>query len=43
MGEDIIVRTILLDGGKEMDVGGEIFGEGRLECVDDLRGSLGRV
>lgn len=40
MGDQIIVRTILLDGGREMGVGGEIFGEGRLGWVDDLKGSL---
>lgn len=40
MGDQIIVRTILLDGGKELKVGGEIFGEGRLGWVDDLKGSL---
>jgi len=36
MGEKIIVRTILLDGGRELGVGGEIFKEGRLGWVDDL-------
>lgn len=36
MCEQIIVRTILLDGGKEMGLGGEIFGEGRLRWVNDL-------
>jgi hypothetical protein len=40
MGEQIIVRTILLKGGREMGIGGEIFGEGRLRWVDDLKGSL---
>lgn len=40
MGEQIIVRTILLEGGKGMGVGGEIFGEGRLGWVDDLKRSL---
>ncbi|KAG4413247.1 hypothetical protein IFR04_013598 [Cadophora malorum] len=36
MGEKIIVRTILLDGGRELGVGGEIFKEGRLGWVDEL-------
>lgn len=36
MGEKIIVRTILLDGGRDLTVGGEIFGEGRLGWVGDL-------
>lgn len=40
MGDQIIVRTILLDGGREMGVGGEIFEEGRLGWVGDLKGSL---
>lgn len=40
MGEQVIVRTILLDGGKEMGVGGEIFGEEQLGWIGDLRGSL---
>jgi hypothetical protein len=42
MGEQIIVRTILLDGGREMGIGGEIFGEGRLGWVDDLKTNLPR-
>jgi hypothetical protein len=40
MGDDIIVRTILLAGGREMGVGGEIFGEGRLGWVDELGRAL---
>jgi hypothetical protein len=40
MGEQIILRTILLEGGKGMSVGGEIFGEGRLGWVDELKGGL---
>lgn len=40
MGDNIIVRTILLDGGDDMRVGGEIFGEGRLKWVGDLENHL---
>ncbi|KAK0112687.1 hypothetical protein ONS95_014426 [Cadophora gregata] len=36
MGEKIIVRTILLEGGSELSVGGEIFGEGKLGWVREL-------
>jgi len=37
MGDQIIVRTILLDGGKDMAAGGEIFGEGRLAWVKEMQ------
>ncbi|KAJ2906796.1 hypothetical protein MKZ38_010787 [Zalerion maritima] len=40
MPEKVIVRTLLLEEGKEMGVGGEIFKEGRLGWVEDLRGAL---
>ncbi|KAH6662594.1 Mss4-like protein [Halenospora varia] len=36
MGEKIIVRTILLEGGSDMAVGGEIFKEGSLGWVKEL-------
>ncbi|KAF7184595.1 hypothetical protein CNMCM7691_005779 [Aspergillus felis] len=36
MGDRIIVRTILLDGGQRMLPGGEIFAEGKLSWVDQL-------
>jgi hypothetical protein len=40
MGDQIIVRTLLLDGGKDMVVGGESFGEGRLGWADDLKSCI---
>lgn len=40
MGNQIMVRTILLDGGKEMQLSAEIFGEGRLPWVKDLSSVL---
>jgi hypothetical protein len=43
MGDEVIVRTRLFDGGKEWGVQGEIFGEGRLGWVDDLKGALAKV
>lgn len=43
MGERIIVRTILLEGGRELGVGGEIFGEGRLGWVGELGKALDNV
>lgn len=43
MGDEVIVRTVLLEGGRGWDVGGEIFGEGRLGWADDLKGVLGKV
>jgi hypothetical protein len=38
--ENIIVRTLLLEGGNDLDVGGEIFPEGMLSWADDLRNAL---
>jgi hypothetical protein len=40
MGDKIIVRTLLLDGGDKMGLQGEIFGEGRLGWVDNLAKAL---
>lgn len=40
MGDEIIVRTALLDGGSAMKVGGEIFPEGQLNWIKDLAGAL---
>ena len=40
MGDNIIIRTILLDGGQQMQPGGEIFAEGKLPWVDALQGAL---
>lgn len=40
MPEKVIVRTLLLDGGNDLKVGGEIFEEGRLGWVKDLQASL---
>lgn len=40
MGDRIIIRTILLDGGQRMQPGGEIFSEGKLQWVDALREAL---
>jgi len=40
MGAQVIVRTILLDGGADMRPAGEIFQEGRLAWVGDLEGAL---
>ncbi|KAJ8109855.1 hypothetical protein OPT61_g7151 [Boeremia exigua] len=42
MPEKVIVRTLLLDGGDELEAGGEIFAEGALSWAQDLRGALGR-
>lgn len=41
MGDKIIVRTVLLDGGADLAVGGEIFPEGQLGWVKDLKTALG--
>jgi hypothetical protein len=38
--ERIIVRTLLLEGGREMQAGAEIFPEGKLKWVKDLKESL---
>ena len=40
MPDKIIVRTLLLDGGNELETGGEIFPEGRLKWVKDLQENL---
>ncbi|MCJ1475659.1 hypothetical protein MMC13_004322 [Lambiella insularis] len=40
MGDKIIVRTILLEGGEAMQPGGEIFGQGKLGWVEDVRNGL---
>lgn len=40
MGDKIIVRTMLLDGGDKMGIQGEIFGEGALGWVKDLGKAL---
>jgi len=36
----VIERTLLLDQGKDLPVGGEIFAEGRLQWVRELREGL---
>jgi hypothetical protein len=38
--EKIIVRTMLLDGGNKMGVGGEIFGEGSLGWIRNIGDAL---
>jgi hypothetical protein len=40
MGDQIIVRTILLEGGSEMNATAEIFPEGKLNWVTDMAASL---
>jgi hypothetical protein len=40
MGDKIIVRTMLLEGGDKMGLQGEIFGEGSLGWVKDLGKAL---
>jgi hypothetical protein len=40
MPEKIIVRTLLLDGGNELQAGGEIFAEGALGWAQDLKSAL---
>lgn len=40
MPEKVIVRTLLLEGGSNMPATGEIFGEGRLEWVKELKDGL---
>lgn len=37
MSDKVIVRTLLLKGGNDMDAGGEIFKEGRLKWVRELQ------
>ena len=38
--EKAIVRTMLLDGGNKMGIGGEIFGEGSLGWVRNIMDAL---
>lgn len=40
MYDKVIVRTLLLDRGKELRAGGEIFQEGKLDLAQDLAGNL---
>ncbi|KAL1633111.1 hypothetical protein SLS58_011220 [Diplodia intermedia] len=40
MPEKVIVRTLLLEGGNDLEAGGEIFPEGKLKWVQDLKESL---
>lgn len=40
MPENVIVRTLLLDGGERMPATGEIFAEGRLGWVGELKKTL---
>ena len=40
MPEKVIVRTLLLDGGNELQAGGEIFAEGALDWAQDLKSAL---
>lgn len=40
MPENIIVRTLLLEGGSSMPATGEIFAEGRLSWVKELQNDL---
>jgi hypothetical protein len=40
MPEKVIVRTLLLEGGEKMPATGEIFSEGRLGWVRELKDSL---
>ncbi|KAF9691606.1 hypothetical protein EKO04_010287 [Ascochyta lentis] len=40
MPEKVIVRTLLLDGGNELQAGGEIFAEGALGWAQDLKNAL---
>ncbi|KAF2018282.1 dabb-domain-containing protein [Aaosphaeria arxii CBS 175.79] len=41
MPEKVIVRTLLLDGGEKMPATGEIFAEGKLGWVQEIKNSLG--
>ena len=43
MGAKVIVRTILLEGGDKMRPVAEIFSEGSLAWVGDLKGALQAV
>lgn len=40
MPEKVIVRTLLLEGGENMPATSEIFAEGRLTWVQDLKSGL---
>jgi hypothetical protein len=40
MPEKVIVRTLLLEGGNDLEAGGEIFVEGALGWAQDLRQAL---
>lgn len=40
MPEKVIVRTLLLEGGSQMPATGEIFAEGKLNWVKELRDNL---
>ncbi|KAF2194464.1 hypothetical protein K469DRAFT_705922 [Zopfia rhizophila CBS 207.26] len=40
MSDKVIVRTLLLDCGNDLDAGGEIFPEGKLKWADALREAL---
>ncbi|KAF3037505.1 hypothetical protein E8E12_006426 [Didymella heteroderae] len=40
MPEKVIVRTLLLEGGNELQAGGEIFAEGALSWAQDLKSAL---
>jgi hypothetical protein len=43
MPDKIIIRTLLLEGGDRMPATAEIFGEGRLAWVQELKTTLGNV
>lgn len=43
MPEKVIVRTLLLDGGNELEAGGEIFAEGALGWAQDLKTALAQA
>ncbi|KAJ4314667.1 hypothetical protein N0V94_006348 [Neodidymelliopsis sp. IMI 364377] len=40
MPEKVIVRTLLLEGGNDLEAGGEIFAEGALSWAQDLKKAL---
>ena len=40
MPDKVTLRTLLLDQGKDLPVGGEVFAEGRLQWVRELREGL---
>ena len=43
MPDKIIIRTLLLEGGDRMPATAEIFGEGRLAWVQELKTTLGNA